>query len=72
MTRLEHRDASGDARVIAPPADEGFDERWAAWQAKGSARDVRTSRRLQTVAAAAVVAFTLVSIWLALSLARTF
>ena len=50
------RVAAPQAAVPAPPHESGtsFDERWAAWQAKGAASD-RAFRRKLSVAAPIVI-----------------
>ena len=39
-----------------PFADDGFEERWAAWQARGAANDRNTRRKMFVVAAILVAA----------------
>jgi hypothetical protein len=39
-----------------PLADDGFEDRWAAWQARGAANDRSTRRRMFVVAAILVLA----------------
>jgi hypothetical protein len=39
-----------------PFADNAFEERWAAWQARGAANDRKTRRRMFVVAAILVLA----------------
>ena len=40
---------------IEPIVDEGFAERWAAWQARGAANDRATRRKLFMLAAVILV-----------------
>jgi hypothetical protein len=37
--------------IQVPVVDRGFDDRWAAWQARGAAHDRATRRKLWIVAA---------------------
>ena len=37
--------------IPAPVVDQGFEDRWAAWQARGAANDRATRRKLFIVAA---------------------
>jgi hypothetical protein len=47
-----------------PFVDEGFAERWAAWQARGAAHDRRTRRNLFMLAAVLVLAAAILnSVW---------
>ena len=47
-----------------PFVDEGFEERWAAWQARGAAHDRATRRKLFILAAIlALSAVILKSLW---------
>lgn len=48
---------SGYSSVMSlePFIDEGFAERWAAWQARGAANDRATTRRLFIVAVIAIL-----------------
>ena len=47
-----------------PFIDEGFAERWAAWQARGAANDRATTRRLYIMAVIAILSGAiLTSVW---------
>ncbi len=47
-----------------PFVDDGFPERWAAWQARGAANNRATRRRLFVVAAIVVLSVTILgSVW---------
>lgn len=47
-----------------PFVDDGFPERWAAWQARGAARDRTTRRKLLVVAAILVLSVAILgSVW---------
>jgi hypothetical protein len=47
-----------------PFVDNGFPERWAAWQARGAANDRATKRKLFVVAAILVVSAAILgSVW---------
>ena len=50
-----------------PNVDQGFEERWAAWQARGVAHDRAMRRKLFVVAAIVVLGATILSgVWLLL------
>jgi len=47
-----------------PFVDDGFPERWAAWQARGAANDRATRRKLFVIAALLVLSITILgSAW---------
>ncbi len=47
-----------------PFVDDGFPERWAAWQARGAAQDRATRRKLFVVAAILVLSVAILgSVW---------
>jgi hypothetical protein len=49
----------------APVADQGFEERWAAWVARGAANDRATRRKLFIVAAILVLSVAILNgLWL--------
>ena len=48
-----------------PVVDQGFEDRWAAWQARGAANDRATRRKLFIVAAILVLAVAILNgLWL--------
>ena len=50
--------------MTEPFVDEGFAERWAAWQARGAANDRSTSRKMFVVAAILVLSVAILNgIW---------
>ena len=51
--------------IPAPVVDEGFEDRWAAWQARGAANDRATRRKLFIVAAILIFSVALLNgLWL--------
>ena len=48
-----------------PVADQGYEDRWAAWQARGAANDRATRRKLFIVAAILILAVAVLNgLWL--------
>jgi hypothetical protein len=47
--------------VQVPAVDQGFEDRWAAWQARGAANDRATRRKLFVVAAILILSIVLLS-----------
>jgi hypothetical protein len=48
-----------------PISDQGFEERWAAWEARGAANDRRTRRKLFIVAAILILSVAILNgLWL--------
>jgi hypothetical protein len=51
--------------IRAPVTDQGFEERWAAWQARGDANDRATKRKFFIVAAILVLSAAILNgLWL--------
>jgi len=51
--------------IHAPAVDQGFEERWAAWQARGAANDRATRRKLFIVAAILILSVAILNgLWL--------
>ena len=49
----------------APVVDQGFEDRWAAWQERGAANDRATKRRLFIVAAILILSVAILNgLWL--------
>ena len=49
----------------APVVDQGFEDRWAAWQARGAANDRATRRKLFIVAAILIFSVAMLNgLWL--------
>ena len=47
--------------IQAPVVDQGFQDRWAAWQARGVANDRATRRKLWVVAAILILSIVLLN-----------
>ena len=58
------RDVSTETASITQPVIPGFEERWAAWQAKGAAHDRAVRRRFAIVAPILAVVTAIVYAWL--------
>jgi hypothetical protein len=51
--------------IQAPVVDQGFEDRWAAWQARGEANDRATKRKLFIVAAILILSVAILNgLWL--------
>ena len=51
--------------IPAPVVDQGFEDRWAAWQARGEANDRATKRKLFIMAAILILSVAILSgLWL--------
>ena len=51
--------------IPAPVVDQGFEDRWAAWQARGAANDRATRRKLFIVAAILIFSVAMLNgLWL--------
>ena len=51
--------------IHAPVVDQGFEDRWAAWQARGDANDRATKRKLFIVAAILILIVAILNgLWL--------
>ena len=48
--------------IQAPVVDQGFEDRWAAWQARGAANDRTTRRRLWIFAAILILSVITLSV----------
>ena len=47
--------------IQAPVVDQGFEDRWAAWQARGAANDRATRRKLLILAAVVVLSIVILN-----------
>jgi len=48
--------------IQAPVVDQGFEDRWAAWQARSAAHDRATRRKLWVVAAILILSIATLSV----------